>query len=238
MRKVFLALSLVTMSVIGAQAQTSFGIHANGILANAKGEYKDDNGNTQDVEGKNRFSWKAGVFANVPLSESFSFMPQLNLLSKGTKVDQTYSDNVLGTTFSINAKGESKLTYLELPLYFVYNSYSETGGFFGGVGPVVSYGLGGKENVTTTTTMGSNSEKTSGSYDVKFDGKENTEADEVSHYKALDFGAGIIAGYRLANGLFINAHYNLGLSNISPDKDSKVKNNYVGFGIGYFFGGN
>jgi hypothetical protein len=237
MRKVFIAFSLLTVSVLGAQAQTTFGVHGNGILASMKGEFKDDNGETQKQEGKNRFSWKAGVFANVPLAETFSFMPQLNLLSKGTKIDQKESVDFFGTTYSVDLKGESKLTYLELPLYFVYNSYSETGGFFGGVGPVLSYGIGGKEEITSTVTIGGDTQTESGEYDVKFDGKENSDNDNVSHYKALEFGAGIIAGYRLANGLFINAHYNLGLSNISPDKDSKVKNRYVGFGIGYTFGG-
>lgn len=238
MRKVILAFSLLTVSFIGAQAQTTFGVHANGILASMKGEYKDDNGDMQEYEGKNRFSWKGGLYASVPLTETFSFMPQLNLLSKGTKIDQTESVDFFGTTYTVALKGESKLTYLELPLYFVYNSYSETGGFFGGVGPVLGYGIGGKEKLTSTVTIGGDTQTESSDYDVKFDGKENNGSDNVSHYKGLEVGAGIIAGYRLSNGLFINAHYNLGLSNISPDADTKLKNRYVGFGIGYSFGGN
>ena len=236
MRKVFLAFGLITVSFISANAQSSFGVHANGILANAKSEYKDDNGQTVEQEGKNRFSWKAGVFASVPLSETFSFMPQLNLLSKGAKVDESGSENILGSTYSWNIKGESKLTYLELPLYVVYNSISETGGFFGGVGPVISYGMGGKVDATYTESFGGTTETTNESAKVKFDGKKNA-TDEYAHFKGLEVGAGIIAGYRLSNGLFINAHYNLGLSNIEPNDDSKLKNKYVGFGIGYFFGG-
>lgn len=237
MRKVFLALSLVTISAIGAQAQTSIGIHANGILASFKAEGQDENGQTQKIEGKNRFSWKAGLFASVPLGETFSFMPQLNVVSKGGKIEETETTEVFGNTITTKLDGEIKHTYLELPLYLVYNSFSETGGFFGGVGPVVSYGIGGKEKYTVTSTFGGSTQTATESSKVKFDGKENAQ-DEDAHYKGIEFGAGVIAGYRLSNGLFINAHYNLGFSNVSPEDNTKIKNKYVGFGIGYFFGGN
>ena len=237
MRKIFLAFSLFTISAIGAHAQTSFGIHANGILASAKLEGPDDDGNIQKIDAKNRFSYKFGVFAMLPLAETFSFMPQLNYLSKGGKIDESESQEVFGTTFTLDIEGDMKHSYLELPLYFVYNSFSETGGFFGGIGPVISYGLGGKEDITYTTRIGTDTNSESESFNVKFDGKKDA-TDNDSHYKALEMGAGVIAGYRLSNGLFINAHYNLGLSNVSPEDKSKLKNKYLGFGIGYTFGGN
>ena len=88
-----------------------------------------------------------------------------------------------------------------------------------------------------TQTFGGSTQSATESSNVKFDGKKNAQ-DEDAHYKGIEFGAGVIAGYRLASGLFINAQYNLGLSNVSPEDNSKMKNKYVGFGIGYFFGGN
>ena len=209
MRKVFLVLASV-FALGSANAQTSFGIHADGILASQSIKAAGFKISTGD-----RFSWKAGLVANVPATEQISFMPQLNLVSKGSKF--AFEDT----------KTEIKLTYLELPLNFVFNS----SGFFGGIGPVLSFGLGGKEKATYGTEVMEQ--------DVKFDGKDADGTDEFSHYKGFEFGGNLIAGYKLESGLFFNAHYNFGLSNISPSPSSEgtAKNNYFGFGIGYFFGG-
>lgn len=200
MRKlIFTIVSFIALSAV--YAQTSFGIHGDAIFAKQKIK---SSGIT--ITGDDRTSWKAGLISNIPLASDFAFMPQLNLLSKGTKI-----------SFQ-GMSGESKLTYLELPLNFVYNS----NGFFAGLGPVLSYGLSGKEESDGVST------------DVKFDGEQNP-TDDNSHYKAFEFGGDIIAGYKLSNGLFFNAHYNLGFSNINPNSDVTVKNQYFGFGIGYFF---
>ncbi|MGZ3923393.1 MAG: outer membrane beta-barrel protein [Flavisolibacter sp.] len=204
MKKIILAsfFSVAVASLVNAQS--TFGIHIDGVSSNM--EYK-TSGLTMKPDSK--LGWKVGTVANFSLASTFSFMPQLNLVSKGAKM--TYN----GTTTTNN------LTYVELPLNFVYTS----GGFFGGVGPNIAFGVGGKEKQTGEQDV-----------TVKFDGKANG-SDANVHLKALDFGGQAIAGYKLSSGLFFNAHYNLGFSNISPDNGVTVKNNYFGFGIGYFFGG-
>ena len=200
MRKfIFTIVSFITLSA--GYAQTSFGIHGDAIFAKEKIKA---GGIT--ITGDDRSSWKAGLISNVPITHQFAFMPQLNILSKGTRL------NFQGS------KGESKLTYLELPLNFVYTS----NGFFAGLGPVLSYGLSGKEESDGVTT------------DVKFDGEANP-TDDNSHYKAFEFGGDVLAGYKLQNGLFFNAFYNWGFSSIYPSSEATVKNQYFGFGIGYFF---
>lgn len=206
MKKTLIALTLF-FSMYFANAQTQFGIHADGILASQTAE-----ASGLKISSDSRFSWKVGVIANAPINEQFSFMPQLNLLSKGSKFN--FQD----------VKSETQLTYIELPLNFVYNS----NGFFGGLGPVLSYGVGGKEKVTDGTD--------SYTQKVKFDGNADG-SDDYSHYKAFEFGGNIVAGYKLESGLFFKANYNFGLSNISPDPDATGKNKYFGFGIGYFFSG-
>jgi hypothetical protein len=103
-------------------------------------------------------------------------------------------------------------------------------GFFGGVGPSIAFGVGGKVKAESSGT--------SDEVKVKFDGKTEDEVtDDNLHLKALDLGGQIIAGYKLPSGFFFNVHYNFGLSNISPESEGTMKNNYFGFGIGYFFGG-
>ncbi|HEU0111954.1 MAG TPA: porin family protein [Flavisolibacter sp.] len=211
MRKYFLVL-LTVLSGYLVTAQIQVGVHADVILASQKIEVSGF-----DLSGDNRVSWRGGLVANIPATEQISFMPQLNLLSKGGKFDIE------------DVKTEFKLTYLELPLNFVYNS----SGFFAGLGPVLSYGMGGK----VTATDGTDTEE----IDVKFDGKKEADVtDEKLHLKGFEFSGNVLAGYKLPSGLFFKATYNFGLSNISPEDEEEgtMKNSYYGFGIGYFFGSN
>lgn len=231
-----LVLAFMGMAFITAvNAQHSFGIHANGIMSTYSGEYKDGN-MTIKQDGKYKASWKAGVAANLLLVDNFVFMPQLNILNKGTKIEESGSETVMGVPYTYKVDGKSDFTYLEMPLYFMYSSNGELGGFFAGLGPVLSYGLSGKEKATTSITFGGSTQSETSDGKVKFDGKKDAN-DDFSHYKAFEFGGGLIAGYKTASGLFVNAHYHHGFSNISPDTDTKIKNKYFGVGIGYFFGG-
>jgi len=208
MKKIFLAAVLSVATCVAINAQTTFGLHIGGTVANAK--FK-ESGFSFTTDSK--IGWKAGVVANVPLTEMFTFMPQLNVVSKSSKFEED-EDKV---TFNF--------TYAELPLNFVYQSK----GFFGGVGPSIGFGVGGKVKAESSGM--------SDEVKVKFDGKkEDDVTDDDLHLKALDFGGQIIAGYQLPSGLFFNAHYNFGFSNISPENEGTLKNNYFGFGIGYFFG--
>ena len=68
---------------------------------------------------------------------------------------------------------------------------------------------------------------------IKYDG-ESEDVKEL--FKSTDFGAGIGAGYKMENGLFINARYVLGLSNVLEDSgDEWGKNNAFQFSLGYKF---
>ena len=216
--KKFMFTFFIAAASMAVNAQT-FGVHANGILASAKSEEKDQN-TTLSTKLDSRFSWKAGVVGDIPIAENFSFMPQLNILSKGGKLSQSEA----GFTSSM----EMKFTYLELPLNLVF---SHTSGLFIGAGPSLSYGIGGEAEVTVSG--GGLSE--TGTVKIKFDGDDEAN-DDNAHLKALELGANVIAGYRLSNGLFFNVQYNQGLSNIDPSEGSSFKNKYFGFGIGYFFG--
>jgi len=206
MRKIFLATIFSVAVFAVANAQATFGVHVGGTIASQ--EWKEG---SVSLKADSKFGWKVGGVANMPLSTNIAFMPQLNVMAKNSQMDLTD----LG-----GDKTDIKLTYIELPLNFVYTS----GGFFGGVGPTIAYGVGGK--------IKSGSDEA----DVKFDGEKDA-TDDNFHLKGLDFGGQVIVGYKLPSGLFFNALYNLSFSNISPEDGGSVKNKYFGFGIGYFFGG-
>lgn len=230
MKNIMLVMSFFMATYV--VAQPTFGIHANGIRATMKMETTEDGESATANYNEGLYGGKVGVIAKMPIGTNLSFMPQLNLLSKGGKFEESESGNELGVEYSIDAKDKVNLTYLELPLNVVYNYNS----FFIGAGPSISYGLSGKGDVYYKFSFDGNADENAYDYKVKFDGKENADDDDY-HLNAFEFGANIFAGYQLPNGLFFSAQYNKGLSNISPQEGTTLKTGYFGIGVGYFFGG-
>jgi hypothetical protein len=220
---------------LAGQAQTRFAIHAGAIAADLTETYDGES----DFNGKSRISFRAGVHANLPLSPMFSIMPQLNFVSKGTKIDQSETIDFMGSTYSYSAKGHLKMNFLELPVHFVYNQKMSKGNnFFIGIGPSFSYGLSGEGKITVNENDNGVVDEYTETAKIKFDGKDNaTTNDDYAHYKAVEVGLSLIAGYQVKN-FFINAQFNQGLSNINPDKtdDGKTKTMYVGLGLGMYLG--
>lgn len=77
---------------------------------------------------------------------------------------------------------------------------------------------------------------------VKAEGKGDVNGVSVSsdikdNLKSTDFGLGVGLAYDLPVGLFVNARYNLGLSDIRANTSSgdAIKNNVIQVGIGYKF---
>lgn len=243
---------LLAAGVLHAQAR--FGIHANGIVSTYSYEVSSAGMNQLSVDPNYGASWKAGVAAIVPIGSKISFMPQLNVLSKGNKdgklslVIPVPVPDESGQTFEVpvtlKSEFESRFTYLELPLNFVYNTNGKKGSFFIGIGPSLSYGLGGKEKASATFLLNGvpldipELNELSLDADVKFDGAKFDSSHLIkkeSHYKALEVGGNVLTGYRFANGFFIQATYNMGFIDIDPNEDAKIKNRYIGLGLGYFF---
>jgi hypothetical protein len=53
--------------------------------------------------------------------------------------------------------------------------------------------------------------------------------------KSMDFGLGFGAGYELETGLFFDARYNYGMSNIYDGDGGEIGNTGIQFGLGYRF---
>lgn len=115
---------------------------------------------------------------------------------------------------SADAKASIHLNYLQVPLYGIYEHPLSSGYFFGGAGPYFAYGIGGK------TKFGNFSESSFG---------ENNGG-----YKRFDFGAGLLAGYRMEKGFSFFLSYELGLANIAyASQDFSAKNRVIGLNVSY-----
>ena len=76
--------------------------------------------------------------------------------------------------------------------------------------------------------------------DVKFKNEITDASDLAIHYKPIDFGGKVMAGYEFGSGLSVALNASLGLIDIEPkvavqDLDSFTKNNGFGLSLGYRF---
>lgn len=215
MKKILILTLLITAILTAVQsfAQTSFGI---------KGSFNMYNVSAKDVEGDKIESsmipaFDAGVYAEIPIVPEFYFRPELLFATKGAKSKDE------------DPEVTQHLSYIVLPLDFLYKGDLSGGKVFIGIGPYIALGVGGK------ITSGSLS------YDIKFknDVALNDMEDAV-YYKPLDFGGNLMAGYEFKNKFSFAINTSLGITNIESkvegkQPESSTKNIGFGLTLGYRF---
>ncbi|MEO6489853.1 MAG: porin family protein [Ferruginibacter sp.] len=249
MKKIFLvaALAVVTSLSFG---QVSFGIQAGANFAMGKFEYDDAYfiGTTNNSQ-KNTMhvGLLAGLVAEIPIGSQLAFRPELNFIQHGTKFTANYTD--FPDVITENRK--LTLNYIQLPLDVVYKMPVGTGTVFFGLGPVLEFGLSGKDKYSVKNAFDPTDPFTNldGTKDVKFDdNKSDGQTDpnyyKKEHYKRFDIGANVLAGYKLDMGVFMKVGYSHGFMNLDPnDKNasafdrSTYKNSGINVSVGYMFGG-
>ena len=128
----------------------------------------------------------------------FAISPMVEFVQKGSKLSN------IG----------SRENYLEALADVQYRyTLSNEGTLYGGLGPFIAYGIGGKTG--------------SGAYEAStFGGTDG--------YKRFDAGLNIRAGYAFANSLQFELGYDLGLVDKSPDpSDYTSKSRNFSFAVGY-----
>ncbi|KGO85055.1 hypothetical protein Q765_18100 [Flavobacterium rivuli WB 3.3-2 = DSM 21788] len=167
-------------------------------------------GDVEDADSRTGFH--AGVVAEFKLSENFSIQPELLYSQMGSKFEA--SGSFAGVAYSLEQT--SKFDYLSLPIlakYYIIEGLSIE------AGPQVGYLLSAKNEV-----KGSGSDELLTSGDVK-DGS-----------KSVDFGLAGGLAYDLPMGVFFQARYYAGISNVNDgDGDLDVKNSALQLSVGYKF---
>jgi len=215
MKKILvLAVLILAFDFCGFSQKARFGINGGGTFSYMESTYQ---GRKEIIDGI-KAGMTVGVVTEVPIACGFYVAPSLNFTQKGGNHRYIYGPY----TF----EGSRTLNYAELLVYLLYRSQIGNGYFFGGLGPSVSYGLGGKNKD-----------------DVNFGGQVMTQTDKIEFgnsedddYKPIDLGANAVAGYEFASGVFFAVNYNLGLNNLvdNGDENSTAKTRYFGLRIGYF----
>lgn len=200
--------------------KTSFAILGGINLQNLNGKDADGDKFEYDL----LLGYHGGVNAQIPVAPEFYFQPGLMLSAKGAKNAES---------FEMAMASKIRLTYLEMPLNFVYKAALGDGYFMLGFGPYLAYGVGGK--VIWESDSGS------AAYDVKFKKGNNSASSSIFYLRPFDAGGNIFAGYELPGGLFFQFNTQLGMLDISwenellPDDNSVLKNTGFGLSAGYRF---
>ncbi|PKP47714.1 MAG: PorT family protein [Bacteroidetes bacterium HGW-Bacteroidetes-1] len=223
--KILLTVALLMMFGMYTNAQSegiSFGIRGGFDMQTFNG--KDHNGDQLKLSLVPRYN--VGVVVDIPVALGFYFQPGLLYTTKGAKS----KDQFLG----IDMSAEYNLSYIELPLSFLYKPTVGYGKFMLGFGPYLAYGFGGKVKYEINNA--------SSEEDIVF-GNEYSSANpnDLKYFKALDFGANLFFGYQLSSGISLQLNTQLGLAKINADNTlitngkTELKNTGFGLSLGYSF---
>lgn len=204
-----LLVSFLCLQISGFSQNAKVGFTAGLTIANLHSKIDGVSNN-----GDAKYGYTAGLVVDAPINNNFSFMPSVNYVQKGKNEDRTNSSGV-------KEEIATQLRYIEVPFNFVYN-VSAGGGFFIGAGPYISFGLPSQK---VTTVAGAEAET-----DIKWG---STIAEDL---RGMDYGANVIAGYKMKKGLFFSANYSQGLRNLATgDSNNEIKNTYFAISLGWLF---
>ena len=163
---------------------------------------------TEDVDSRTGFH--VGVVSEIMFTEQFGLQPELLYSMQGAQNE--------ASDMGLTVKQELKLDYISLP---ILAKYKFTPGFSAHLGPQVGFLINAESE-----------------YEAKYDGLTERETEDIKDYmNNIDFGIAGGLGYELNMGVFVNARYYMGLSNIFDDGDSDYSqhNNVLQLSVGYMF---
>lgn len=230
MKKQIKTLSITVIMILGLitsinAQELSFGIRAGFDLQNING--KDSDGD--NLENELLPGFNAGINVEIPVAPDMVVQPGLLYTTKGAQLAQ-YDGNVIDGTAKLY------LSYIELPINFIYKPLLGTGRLILGFGPYLAYGVGGKFKVDGSL----GALEYHDDWDVKFQNEvESGDPIDQFYVKPFDAGANFLFGYELEMGLSAQFNAQWGLLDALPDygDDTKATMKNTGFGIslGYRF---
>ena len=204
-----------------ATSTTTFGVRAGILSSGIRGEASnnlDDLLNFADgmITTNNRLGFYAGGYASIPVGAGISVEPGVFYSQKGYELTGSIESKSLGF-LGANAKAKLQSEYIDIPVLLKANL---GGGLQLFAGPQFSYLM--KANLNTTAGL------------LGFD-LLNNDMDVTKQFNQWDAAVTGGIGYKLSNGININASYDYGLSKIDKNQNSKAYNHAFKVGVGIEF---
>ncbi len=218
--KIVTILTILIVSAATLQAQVQFGLLGGVNFQNISGQ--DDDG----VEFQNSLmiGFHGGANVNIPVAPDFYLQPGVLYSLKGAKTNDAF----VSTKASGDKSTTVKLSYIEVPINFLFRPQFGDGHILLGFGPYVAFAIDGSAKYQSGSI--------SLEYDVRFAKTVSELNDDLfPYYKRLDAGANLYAGYEFSMGLFLQFNTQLGLLKINSDVEGDtgeqlIKRN-TGFGL-------
>ena len=198
MKKIIILCTTIVISLF-AEAQITLGIKAGVTAANQKRIEHED---YYEHSTKAKAAFHFGVFAEKQIINNLYAQPAIQITGKGASHTSSYNDVV--TRF--------RITYLGLPLSVIYKHKVVSGKVYAGIGPVMSFALGGK-------------------YSQK--GKSRKLFEEGSDWKKSDFGINLLGGFEFNSGLMASVSVQNGFTDIYKHEAAKIRNTTINFSVAY-----
>lgn len=219
--KKFLLLTAVAVIGMSAKAQEfRFGPKAGFAMSTLKIDENQDDLGKRNMDPK--YTFYIGGMAEYKINDNFGFQAEVLYSPLGGK------EKIDGVNVGIMYVGEKTEVNLGTLLVPVSAKYFITEGFSVAAGANFGVILSAKQKtVVGSDFMNVEVEGDSGEVDIKDD------------IKKLNIAPFVGVEYMLENGLFFDARYSLGVSNLSNDgSGGKVTNSFAQIGVGFKFGGN
>lgn len=222
--KKFLLIAAVAVLGINANAQEfKFGPKAGFAMSTIKIDEKQDDLSARKMDPK--YTFYIGGMAEYKFNDKFALQGEVLYSPLGG------NENIDG----VNAGGifvgeKTKITFGTI-LVPISGKYFITEGFSVAAGLNVGIILTAKQK----TVLGSDFL----GMEVEAEDSDYKDGDIKKAIKTLNLAPFLGVEYALENGLFFDARYSLGVSNLSNDNSGgSVKNSFAQIGVGFKFGGN
>ena len=169
-----------------------------------------------------KYTFYIGGMAEYKINDNFGFQAEVlySPLGGKEKIEESNGGMYFGE--------QTKITFGTL-LVPVSAKYFITEGFSVSAGSNFGIILSAKQETVIGTNL---------PIDIEIEGGEG-ERDIKNEVKKLNLAPFVGVEYMLENGLFFDARYSLGVSNLSNDNSGgKVTNSFAQVGVGFKFGGN
>jgi hypothetical protein len=220
MKKILLLAAVAVMGMSVTAQEFRFGPKAGFAMSTIKVDDKQDDLYKREMDPK--YTFYIGGMAEYKISDKFGLQGEVLYSPLGAKerIEESEGDVYFGE--------QTKVTFgtLLVPVsakYFISEGFSVAAG--------VNFGiiLTAKQKTVIGTNL---------PVDIEIEGGEG-EQDIKDDVKSLNLAPFVGVEYMLENGLFFDARYNLGVSNLSNDgSGGKITNSFAQIGVGFKFGGN
>ena len=226
MKKVFFLLTAMATGLV-SMAQLSLGVQAAGNLSTAALKFED----ATDVRKKMKLSPGVALVAQYNFGEQLGIRTGIHYLQHGVTVTTSGLDPENGDLGEVQLKAVSSLHYLQLPLNVLYFIPAGSAKLYVGAGGFAGYGISGTTKLSGTYTLPDGSHETVTEKQDAF----KKESEGGAGLKRFDWGAGLVAGAQFGGKWFVQAGYQLSISDLDASATSAYKNRSAQLSIGYFF---